>query len=123
MIYPTRRAILLAFLGAPLSLVAGLAAPDFWFLGVAWLLLVAVSLCADAMLGGLWSEMKLQQELPAGLAIGTSGEARFHATFALDEVYRRAVPSSRWIRTRCSAPSPIGATCGSCRAAARRASG
>ena len=82
MIYPTRRAILLAFLGAPLALVAGLAAPDFWFIGVAWLLFVAVSLCADAMLGGLWSEMTVQQMLPAGLAVGTSDDARFRATFA-----------------------------------------
>ena len=90
MIYPTRRAILLAFLGAPLSLVAGLAAPDFWFLGVAWLLFVAVSICADAMLGGLWSEMNVQQMLPAGLAIGTSGDARFHATFASRLPPRRA---------------------------------
>ncbi len=82
MIYPTRRAILLAFLGAPLALVAGLAAPNFWFIGVAWLLFVAVSLCADAMLGGLWSEMTVQQMLPAGLAVGTSDDARFRATFA-----------------------------------------
>ena len=82
MIYPTRRAILLAFLGVPLSLVAGLAAPNLWFLGVAWLLVVAVSIAADAMLGGLWSEMTVQQQLPAGLAIGASGDARFHAAFS-----------------------------------------
>ena len=90
MIYPTRRAILLAFLGVPLSLVAGLVAPDLWFLGVAWLLFVAVSICADAMLGGLWSEMTVEQRLPAGVAIGTSADARFLATFASKLPPRRA---------------------------------
>jgi len=52
MIYPTRLAIVLAFLGAPLSLVAALAAPGLWFVGVAWLLLVLGLMGADVLLGG-----------------------------------------------------------------------
>ncbi len=90
MIYPTSRAILLAFLGVPLSLVAGLAAPDLWFLGIAWLLFVTVLIVADAMLGGLWSEMTVEQQLPASLAIGTSADARFHAAFDTRLPPRRA---------------------------------
>ena len=82
MIYPTRRAILLAFIGAPLSLVAALAAPGLWFVGVAWLLLVLASICADALLGGWRSEMQLQRQLPTALSIGAGGEARFQAVFA-----------------------------------------
>ena len=82
MIYPTRRAILLAFIGAPLSLVAALAAPGLWFVGVAWLLLVLASICADALLGGWRSEMQLQHRLPTALSIGAGGEARFQAVFA-----------------------------------------
>src|SRR6185436_15164636 len=82
MIYPTRRAILLAFIGAPLSLVAALAAPGLWFVGVAWLLLVLASICADALLGGWGSEMQLQHKLPTALSIGGGGEAQFQAVFA-----------------------------------------
>ena len=82
MIYPTRRAILLAFIGAPLSLVAALAAPGLWFVGVAWLLLVLASICADALLGGWRSEMQIQHKLPSALSIGAGGEARFQTVFA-----------------------------------------
>ena len=85
MIYPTSRAILLAFFGVPLSLAAGLAAPGLWFLGIAWLLFVTVLIVADAMLGGLWSEMTVQQQIPAGLAIGTSADARFHVAIAAQQ--------------------------------------
>jgi uncharacterized protein (DUF58 family) len=82
MIYPTRRAILLAFAGAPVSLVAALAAPGLWFIGVAWLLLVLGCVCADAMLGGWRSEMQIGHKLPAALSMGAAGEARFQVTFA-----------------------------------------
>jgi uncharacterized protein (DUF58 family) len=90
MIYPTRRAIMLAFLGAPISLVAALAAPGLWFLGVAWVLLVLASIAADAMLGGWRSEMKLRRMLPPALSIGAGGEARFEAVFASSLPPRRA---------------------------------
>jgi uncharacterized protein (DUF58 family) len=90
MIYPTRRAILLAFAGAPLSLVAALAAPGLWFVGVAWLLLVLGSVCADAMLGGWRSEMQITHKLPAAVSIGAGGEARFEVTFASMLPPRRA---------------------------------
>ena len=90
MIYPTRRAILLAFLGAPLSLVAALVAPGLWFVGVAWLLLVLGSLCADALLGGWRSEMQIRRMLPPALSLGVSGEARFQAVFASSLAPRRA---------------------------------
>jgi uncharacterized protein (DUF58 family) len=90
MIYPTRRAILLAFIGAPLSLVAGLAAPDLWFVGVAWLLVVLGSVCADAMLGSWRSEIQLRHTVPAALSMGAGGEARFQVTFASNLPPKRA---------------------------------
>ena len=90
MIYPTRRAILLAFIGAPISRVAALAAPGLWFVGVAWLLLVLASICADALLGGWRSEMQIQHKLPSALAIGAGGEARFQTVFASHLAPRRA---------------------------------
>jgi uncharacterized protein (DUF58 family) len=90
MIYPTRRAIVLAFIGAPLSLVAALAAPGLWFVGAAWILLVLGLLCADAMLGGWRSEMQIERKLPQALSIGAGGEALFQATFASMLPPRRA---------------------------------
>src|SRR5262245_5755033 len=90
MIYPTRRAILLAFVGAPLSLVAGLAAPGLWFVGVAWLLVVLGSVCADALLGSWRSEMQLSHTLPGALSIGGGGEARLQVTFASNLPPKRA---------------------------------
>jgi uncharacterized protein (DUF58 family) len=112
MIYPTRRAIVLAFLGAPISLVAALGAPGLWFVGVAWLLLVLASICADAMLSGWRSEMRIKRALPPALSIGTGGEARFeavfasslpprHAEFALDtNGFLRASPLRRGVRLK-----------------------
>jgi uncharacterized protein (DUF58 family) len=90
MIYPTRRAILLAFLGAPLSLIAGLAAPNLWFVGVAWLLFVVSAICADALLGGWRSEMQLRHALPGALSLGPGGEAQFQAAFSSRLPPRRA---------------------------------
>lgn len=81
MIYPTRRAIVLAFFGAPLSIVAALAAPGLWFVGVAWLLLVLGSMCVDALLGGWQSELQVRRILPPALPLGAGGEAKFQTVF------------------------------------------
>ncbi len=82
MIYPTRRAILLAFLGAPLALALGVAAPNLWLLGVAWMLLVLGLIAADAMLGAWRSEAQLQHLIPPALPMGAGGDAWFRAIFA-----------------------------------------
>lgn len=81
MIYPTRRAILLAALGAPLSLIAALAAPNLWLLGAAWLLLVVGLIAVDTMLGAWRSEAQWQHLLPATLPMGAGGDAWFRAVF------------------------------------------
>src|ERR1700748_2134034 len=51
MIYPTRTAVLLAALGAPLGLGLALLGGQFWLLGLAWAAAVAAALVADGLLG------------------------------------------------------------------------
>jgi len=82
MIYPTRRAILLAFLGAPLALAIGVAAPNSWMLGLTWLLLVLGLIAVDAILGAWRSEAQLQHVLPPALPMGAGADAWFRALFA-----------------------------------------
>jgi len=43
-IYPTRRAIYLLLLGAPVALALGLLRPDLWLVALGWIALVAVGL-------------------------------------------------------------------------------
>ena len=44
MIYPTRRAIYLLLLGAPVALALGLLRPDLWLVALGWIALVALGL-------------------------------------------------------------------------------
>lgn len=80
-VYPTRRAVLLVSLGAPLSLAAAVASPDLWLVGVAWLVLAFGLLAADTVLGAWGSELQVTSLLPAALSIGASGEAKFRSIF------------------------------------------
>jgi uncharacterized protein (DUF58 family) len=80
-IYPTRRAILLASIGAPIALIVGLASPQLWLIGAAWLVLVFGLMAADIVLGAWGSQLKLESLLPAAMALGARGEAIFRAAF------------------------------------------
>lgn len=62
MIYPTRLAVLLAALGAPLGLVLALLGGQFWLMGLAWVAAVAAALVADGLMsaGALGAELGLQ---------------------------------------------------------------
>ena len=51
MIYPTRRAIYLLLLGAPVALALGLLRPELWVVAPAWIALLLFGLLFDAMLG------------------------------------------------------------------------
>ena len=51
MIYPSRRAILLAAALAPVSLAIGVAVPQYWFAGLALVLLLLLLCAADALAG------------------------------------------------------------------------
>ena len=47
MIYPTPRGVLLVAAGAPLALLVGVFAPDFWLAGLAWIPVVLALLLLD----------------------------------------------------------------------------
>ena len=76
MIYPTRRAILLALAGAPLVLAAGALGPGLWLLGAAWAALAAGMVLADAVLGADRHAVEAAVHAPVSLAAGASGHAR-----------------------------------------------
>ena len=81
MIYPTSRAIIIAALGMPLSLIAALGNQRLWLIGVAWLVLVIGLVVADALLGAWRSELKLEPLVPVTLAMGPGGQAFVTARF------------------------------------------
>lgn len=82
MIYPTRRAIILAAAGAPPALAAGLMAPGWWAVAGGWLALVLGLILADALLGPSRVDAELTLQTPADIGIGGVGEALVAAAFA-----------------------------------------
>lgn len=81
MIYPTRRAILLTALGAPVALGLGIAARQLWLAAPAWCLAVGVGVILDWLLSGWSSALEIESTVPKGLAAGGEGLARFQAIF------------------------------------------
>jgi uncharacterized protein (DUF58 family) len=104
-IYPTARAIALAALGAPVALVAGLAAPDGWAIGGAWLVLLLGLALLDALIGPSRAAASLHLEAPAVVGVGAGGElavrVRFEGTapraaeIAVETNVRLAAPPGR----------------------------
>jgi uncharacterized protein (DUF58 family) len=82
MIYPTARAIGLAAIGAPLSLLLGVIAPRLWLLGPAWLALVFALVLFDALLGADRGRADLALATPGSLAAGVDGEALLQLAFS-----------------------------------------
>ena len=73
MIAPTGRAILLAGLGAPLSLMIAAMMPDAWPLGPAWALGIIALIFADAQLGRPNASLRIETRAPriAGIGAGS----------------------------------------------------
>lgn len=82
MIYPTRRAIILALLGAPVVLAAGLIAPSGWTLGAFWALGSLALVAVDAWLGASSDKLSLDLQAPSALGVGGQGEAKIAASFS-----------------------------------------
>lgn len=74
MIYPTRRAMVLAAVGAPASLAAGLVAPGWWLAALGWIVFVAGLVLADLVLAPPRGAVTLDLDLPAGLGLGEPRE-------------------------------------------------
>jgi uncharacterized protein (DUF58 family) len=81
MIYPTRRAIVVALLGAPVTLAAGALAPGLWLIGAAWIALVGGMVLLDAALGADRASLSLDVVTPPSLPIGGAGSAELKARF------------------------------------------
>ena len=82
MIYPTRRAVLIAAAGAPVALLVGVMAQALWVIGLAWVGLVGLALVLDAMLGGARDHLVLDAAAPPAAAVGRPGELDFALRFA-----------------------------------------
>ena len=81
MIYPHRRAILAAAAIAPLTLVIGVAVPQYWFAGLA-LLAFLLALCgADALLGARPRQVELFCDGPGSVSVGAEFPVEAHVRF------------------------------------------
>jgi uncharacterized protein (DUF58 family) len=89
-IYPTRTAVVLTAVGAPMAAAAGVYAAQWWVAGVAWSGLIVLLMLLDAGLTRLRRAPEVVLEAPAGLAVGATGEARVTATFRSIFTPRRA---------------------------------
>jgi len=70
MIAPTGRAILLAALGAPISMLFAALAPSLWTLGLAWAITVFALILVDSALAAGGGRLELQAEAPRLAGIG-----------------------------------------------------
>lgn len=81
-LYPTRRAIALAALGAPVALAVGLAAPGFWSVAAGWIVMAAGLMLADTLLAARPSALALTVAAPRAMGLGRSAEATVEVAFA-----------------------------------------
>jgi uncharacterized protein (DUF58 family) len=79
MIYPTRRAIYLLLLGAPLALALGLVRPELWVIAPAWIGLLLFGLLVDAMLGANPRRLALDATMPHQVGVGDPFDLRLVA--------------------------------------------
>lgn len=80
-VYPTRRAIALVALGAPVALLVALAAPHMWGVAGAWVLMAAGLILADALLAASPRRLALAVETPRTMGVGRPGGLNVRATF------------------------------------------
>lgn len=80
-VYPTRRAIGLMAAGAPLAIGVAAAAPAYWPLAAAWVVLAVGLMLADALLAPAPRSATLAAETPASMGVGRRYPARLTAVF------------------------------------------
>ena len=81
MIYPTRRAIVIALAGAPVVLAVGVLAPGFWLIGAVWAVLALLLLVVDAVLGADRHGVEARLDAPRGLSVGVAADALAYIAF------------------------------------------
>lgn len=70
MIYPTRRAIYLLLLGAPLALALGLLRPELWLVAPGWIGAILACLILDTLSGANPRHLTLDAQFPAQVGVG-----------------------------------------------------
>lgn len=68
--------------GAPLALGVGLVVPGLWTVGLAWIVMIAGLMLADALLAAPQRRMTLTARAPGVMGIGRSADATLTAAFA-----------------------------------------
>ena len=81
MIYPTRRAIVLTALGAPVALALGLIAPGYWAVAGAWLALILGLSLVDAVIGPARTQASLDITAPSAIGMADCGDLTIRALF------------------------------------------
>ena len=81
MIYPTRRAIVIALAGAPVVLAVGVIGPGLWLAGVVWAGVSLLLLLVDAVLGADRRRVEAEVRAPHGFAVGAMAQAAARISF------------------------------------------
>lgn len=79
--YPSRRAVIAVALGIPLSLLAALAAPGLWALGLAWSVAAILLVVADVALGAGAGSLRVALAAPESAGVSRSFDAGFALHF------------------------------------------
>lgn len=98
MIFPTARAIHVAVAGAPVALLLATLAPQVWPLGLAWIVVLAALMLADAILGADRRALDWRLTAPANVEVGETAEAEISLVFR-----RGPAPSSATARLETNA--------------------
>lgn len=70
MIYPTARSIVLTALGAPAALVIGVMVPQFWYLGLVWVVLVIALTVFDGLSAPGRTQLDIELDKPMAVGVG-----------------------------------------------------
>lgn len=81
MIYPTRTAVVLTAMGAPIAAVAGVLAQQLWLVGVAWSGLMVLLVALDGGLTRLRRAPEVILDAPGSMAVGVGAATRVAVRF------------------------------------------
>jgi uncharacterized protein (DUF58 family) len=93
MIYPTARSVVLTALGAPAALIIGVLVPQYWYLGLVWIVVMAMLILLDAVSARSTRALDTEIDKPGSVGAGApfTVTARFRFLRA-GQPDRRGVP-------------------------------
>src|SRR5579862_2042050 len=80
--YPTRRMIFVTAAGVPLALLAAVAQPGLWLVGVAWILLSLLLFALDALFAPATAGLSVTFHAPGAAGVGRRETASVDCAFA-----------------------------------------